>query len=363
MELLSSEFTPSKFGVNTFTHKWERLFGESSEVRICVGYISEESVNLLLKLVDSYPEKHLDLCIGMAQFDGLSKSQIRILGDLHTNLKTRGKGGVYIVQTFPFHGKIHMFTNTLSSLRTAILGSSNLSNIIRQEGIFRGNFEVDVYIDEASITDQLTKLCDSLVNHASVEYDHAVDGIPIINSTSMNALDEVREVQKIEPSTLEAIFRSATNIRFEIPIKTEERSSLNVYFGKGRAGNGIVRPRLWYEAALIVDKSVIQSSAGYPTFRSFWAYTDDGYRILMRTGGGNSKNLESAGDLSIFGRWIKGRMEAEGALDMGSKVTSEVLSKYGNKLLTLVKLDLQEMSPDGQQLLEVWAISFAPGKD
>jgi hypothetical protein len=130
-----------------------------------------------------------------------------------------------------------------------------------------------------------------------------------------------------------------------IPIKSDDapHSNLNVYFGKGRENKkGLVKPRHWYEAELIVPKEITSKpsypKAGYPEKRLITVYTDDGWKFKCKVSGENDKNFRSADDLKILGRWIKGRLENSGALKVGELVTPYVLEKYGRDKSELIAL-------------------------
>ena len=64
-------------------------------------------------------------------------------------------------------------------------------------------------------------------------------------------------------------------------------------------------------------------------------YTDDGWKFRCKTSGTDNKNFRADGDLTILGRWIKGRLENSGALSVGEPVTETVLQNYGRNSFTL----------------------------
>lgn len=65
--------------------------------------------------------------------------------------------------------------------------------------------------------------------------------------------------------------------------------------------------------------------------------TDDGWSFKCKVSGDYSKNLRSEGDLRILGKWLKGRMEIAGALEIGKPITEETLKKYGRSSFVLTK--------------------------
>lgn len=143
---------------------------------------------------------------------------------------------------------------------------------------------------------------------------------------------------------------------YSIELKDTPRSNLNVFFGKGRLQpNGIIRPRHWYEVEIIVSKQVT-SLPGYPQSQTdsatFDVVTDDGWRFKCKVSGDYSKNFRSADDLQILGKWIKGRLEQSGALNVGDLVTKETYDRYGNNSITLSKTKEQG----------VWLLEFRGNK-
>ena len=122
-------------------------------------------------------------------------------------------------------------------------------------------------------------------------------------------------------------------------VAEKEKSSLNVYFGKGRLNTktGIVTPRPWYEIEIIASND-ITSNPIYPK-GDFFAYTDDGYIIPMRTQGDYFKNIRSRNSLQIFGMWLKGKLQNVNVLQLLQPVTNDTLIDYGNSNLALYKMD------------------------
>ena len=78
----------------------------------------------------------------------------------------------------------------------------------------------------------------------------------------------------------------------------------------------------------------------------------------MYTGGDNNKNLRSRGDLTIVGRWLKGRLEMTGALESGNLVDSLVFQRYGRSTITLTRTDNIEYDKLTGEDLQVWYVDF-----
>ena len=140
------------------------------------------------------------------------------------------------------------------------------------------------------------------------------------------------------------IVSSTTGIEFDIPIKPYEdapKSNVNAYFGKGRVNQrGFVQPRHWYEVEIIVPKSITDNvnypKAGYPETESIiTVYTDDCWKFDCKISGTNSKNFRSCDDLKILGKWIKGRLENSGILEVGKPLTQDMLTAYGRNSIKM----------------------------
>ena len=158
-----------------------------------------------------------------------------------------------------------------------------------------------------------------------------------------SVLEEHENVHRVTQREIAECLSACTTTTFEIPIKGEEasQSNLNVFFGKGRVSkNGLVKPRHWYEAELIVPRTIAMQP-GYPRAQTeeavFQVVTDDRWKFCCKVSGDNNKNFRSEGDLKILGKWLKGRLENAGALKVGSLVTKDTLKRYGRDTFTLTK--------------------------
>ena len=62
--------------------------------------------------------------------------------------------------------------------------------------------------------------------------------------------------------------------------------------------------------------------------------------LKCKVSGDYSKNFRSEGDLKILGKWLKGRLENAGVLQVGDPVTADTLRNYGRRAFTLSKTRL-----------------------
>lgn len=360
MEILSSNFQPLSLPNESFVSRWEKRFKTSDSLKIGVGYASNDSLLYLKKLIELNQPKNLKICLGMAYFDGLSKSQFEAAKELSLLLNSSNIGEVLVARSFPFHGKIHFFKSKIQK-DSFLLGSSNLSNIVPIKGVIRRNYEVDIEIFDSNLCLNAESLLDKLFEDSASDFESISKSLRI--SENPNALLLSRsDVESVSPERLLNIVSKCTKNTFEIPLKDAPKSNLNIYFGEGRVNQqGFVKPRHWYEVEIIVDQSIQRSGLNYPANKDFIAYTDDGHRFLMRSGGDYGKNLRSKNDLTILGRWIKGRMEQSGALKSGELLTSSSLDAYGRTNISLTQTSIVEVDPESGEL-PVWYLNFGTSK-
>jgi len=334
LELLNSNFQPLKTASKKFSDVFFDLFiNKASSTRIASGYISEESIADLINLYETGYNKPLNLIVGMHYFEGFSYGQYYALLRLSDILIEKNTGGIYVSTVMKYHGKVYSFCE--NGQYSTIIGSSNLTKIaLTKENAAERVYDTDLYIHDDVIADDIEKFIVNLqdkfcTNLKSLKFED----IKIIEP--VNLFENYLSVEKVSTDGIE---NQLTDIVFDIPLKTEEKSNLNACFGKGRQNfsDGSVLPRDWYEVEVIVPSSTTNKKE-YPKNEQFWVITDDGYKFECKTGGDYSKNFRSALDLKILGRWIKGRMENRRVLKTKEKVTEETLANYGRNNMRLTK--------------------------
>ncbi|MCQ2121408.1 MAG: NgoFVII family restriction endonuclease [Fibrobacter sp.] len=339
IELLGASYFPVEWRGKTFIDTFDSMLDGAQEISIATGYCSEESIAKLVGLYEKEYSAHLELIIGMHYFEGFTQAQYDGLKYLNEILQKGERGCVYLANRTKYHGKIYLvkyFQNKYKS----IVGSSNISKLNIMERVF----DNDVFTDEIGITKPLKTFFSELRDKNCISLqDVRNEDVKIQNDRKLfeNYLD-VKKISDEKLASLKVLAEKSKKV-FEIPLKTEEKSNLNVFFGKGRenTANGITLPRDWYEVELIVPKS-ITGETSYPQKREFTVYTDDGFTFQCKTSGDYSKNLRSAKDLRILGKWLKGRLENAGSLISGKPVTESVLSSYGRNTMKMIRLNENE---------------------
>lgn len=314
----------------------EREIRSASDIAIASGYVSDDILgrfeNDFYRTAES--GKKIRLLVGMAFHEGIAGRNLRRLKNIESKLQGIGAdSGIFVCYTRRFHGKIYSFGHQ-NSEKNIYVGSSNFSRSGLSE-----NLECTAKIQDEPTKREVTDYLDYLfspINSVSIlKADITVFGSKkYFERISLQTLDDLR---KYDP----AVIDKSLLPKFEYPLSriiTSEKSSLNVYFGKGRLARstGKVTPRSWYEVELIAPTELSRSPM-YPR-GDFLAYTDDGYIIPMKTSGDYFKNIRSRGNLEILGQWIKGKLQKAGALVPFTPVTQETLDKYGNGTIRLYKI-------------------------
>ena len=333
LELLLSNF-PFLQSKKTFSDRFIELFQEANEINIATGYISTDALTELNRIVE-LNHKNIKLIVGMHYFEGMTKVQYNATMNLGTYLLNQSLGNVFIADKLRFHGKIYTFHQRKASVYAGIIGSSNLDGILKNHN----NYEADIFFNDPRILNQADETIDNLISTACIPIQ---DWHPNNFLKNKIDLDKYEEVKKCSSDEMRGI--RYTDTVFELPIKPYEHaphSNINAYFGKGRENKrGFIQPRHWYEVELIVPKSITDDSM-YPKAKKsdeeniITVYTDDNWKFKCKISGDYSKNFRSCNDLKILGKWIKGRLENNAALEIGKPVTEEVLKKYGRNSIEM----------------------------
>lgn len=341
MELLLSNFPPINITPYSARSFVEKNIKECEFLRIATGYISSDALVELRRIIEINHKPQLELLIGMHYFDGFTKSQYEATISLDTFLRNSGLGFVSLCCSMKFHGKMYSFTMNDTSLAT-IVGSSNLGSIYDKVNRL---YEADILLQGTE-----SKKTHEAIVKIIAQIGTPFNEIKITKFNEFNCLfDNHESVKKLSSEELIRVKADINEVKFEIPTKTEPKSNLNAFFGKGRVNQrGYEMPRPWYEVELIVSKT-ITANTNYPNHKVFTVITDDGWSFKCETNGDFNKNFRSKDDLKILGRWIKGRLEESGALEIGTPVTDSVLQKYGRKSVTL----------SGTTTPDIWYLDFS----
>lgn len=348
----------------------------ADRVEIAVGYVSRASLLELDSLIRNVRVAYTVLTIGMYFIEGMPESSYYTACELNEAWQKEGIGEIRLVRVCKYHGKVYCFyRHGLPS--SAIIGSANLG-AIKLEATNRRQYELAILTDAKEDCMQASEIIGRLNSPACSANIADIPNIPLVREQNV-ALNNVDTVAQLPHSDVDAYQRSLTDISFALPIKVpayDERhmddgkhftkSNLNVCYAAPRSAR---RSRDWYETQITVDKR-LTLLPGYPEKnRPFFVITDDGYRIKVHTTSDGNKQLSAVGDELILGRWIKGRLAAAGLVtpvndtqrdkDRTGMITREMLLRYGCERLVLAKTTKQAY--DGDELLDVWMLSFEAG--
>lgn len=334
MELLNSNYPPVRCGGKSFSDAFYSLLPRTTVLDIAVGYVTADSLAELQRIVELNNIGRVNLTIGMHYLDWFTHAQYNAAMHLNDYLMQNGRGEVRLVTPFRYHGKLYSYSNENGAF-AGIIGSNNLSSII--EGGVR-MYESSLLIDDCLPAHEIKSFIDSLVQEATEN----IADLKITNFNENNPLlEKLKNVSRVPSADLAKYQTLLTKTQFEIPVKCEKQSNVNAYFGKGRKSkNGIVKPRHWYEVEVIVPKK-IAACPEYPHSQTpeaeFDVITDDGWTFKCKVSGDYNKNFRSEGDLTILGKWLKGRLENAGVLKIGTPVTEQTLRDYGRSSFSLIK--------------------------
>jgi len=340
MELLLSNYPPAKFSNRTTQKVWLENLSRAEHVRIATGFISSDSLIDLKKIIEDNEKPSIEMLVGMHYFDGFTRQQYDSALSLNETLQNKKRGAIYLSNTVRFHGKLYSF-NKNNQCFGAVVGSSNLSSLF--------NSAYRLYETDCFFEGDNAKTIDKTIQNLFGKLGKVITNFQINNFVGNNDLLENHYgVNRVSHEELTKILSTKTDVFFEIPMKVEAKSNLNCFFGKGRKDQrGFIMPRPWYEVEIIVPVSITRLP-NYPAHRTFDVVTNDGWRFSCKTTGDYGKNLRSSDDLLILGKWIKGKLEQNGLLTMGTLVTEDVLSKYGKNKMKLTATT----NPD------LWLIEF-----
>jgi hypothetical protein len=346
MEILHSNLRPVREQVSNFHDKFAEYASRSDYIQITSGYISEKSILFLNENIEEGRLPSIDLSIGMHYYEGFTRSQYSALTLLADTMWNRFGCRPKVCSSFKFHGKLYSFHKSDLPFAT-IMGSSNLSALSSE-----ANFEVDIAIDNGDVVKQLSCLQKDISDKATLNIpDWCPDDFLIVRP----AVSELPEVVTVTSDYVADLYSKKTGLKFDLPLKPEKKSNLNVYFGRGRVAptRGLIKPRPWYEVEIIVGTSITNRD-GYPRHQEFDVVTDDGYKFRCHTGVDNTstpKNFRSKeGGLGILGAWIKGRLESAGAIKVGQFITKDDLDQYGKDHIELIQTEEEN----------IWILDFNP---
>lgn len=310
----------------------------ADHLNIATGFITNDSIVELKNLIEYRQySMTLDLFIGMNLLEGFTKLQYNAVKELNSFLTESSSGRVLLSPKALYHGKMYSFIQSNSCLG-AFIGSSNLGSFV---GTSSNYIEADAFFD-GSEANRVNSTILQIMERLGEDFSFLPPVTEFVESP-VELLKDYNYVEQIGAERTALAKASVHGAKVKIPLKDEPKSNLNTYFGAGKI-KGKFSPRGWYEVELIIPKNLenrdlIPWSDDREENRNchIFVITNDGYKFECYRQGDYGKNFRSAKDLKILGRWIKGQMENEGALELGKPVTQDVLDKFGKRYLVLQK--------------------------
>ncbi|WP_289873416.1 restriction endonuclease PLD domain-containing protein [uncultured Duncaniella sp.] len=310
----------------------------ADQLNIATGFITNDSIVELQNLIEYRNHRlTLNLFIGMNLLEGFTKLQYNAVRDLNSFLTDSNTGRVLLSPKALYHGKMYSFLHKDTCLG-AFIGSSNLGSFV---GTSNNYIEAEAYFNgqEASyVNSTIVNVIERLGSNFS--------DLPPVTEFIPNPVQLLKDYNYVEQLSQEQTAIAKASVMgpvVRIPLKDEPKSNLNTYFGAGKIKDKF-SPRGWYEVELIIPKNlenrdILPWSQDKEENKNchIFVISNDGYKFECYRQGDYGKNFRSANDLKILGRWIKGQMENDGALELGKPVTKAVLDRFGKHFLVLQK--------------------------
>lgn len=326
----------SEFGGN-FNHALKSSFEIASSARIATGYVGHEMVNTYKSHFERIAINggESKLLVGMAYFEGFTSEKTKNeLLDLNEKLqKINSKNGVYVSCNGRYHGKIYELTQNASS--NIFVGSSNFSS----SGLFN-NKECTILINDDDTILEVKSYLSHLFDSNNAALINLADIVSPMNKQTNADLQYKNYIKRLKKYDHNIYSAEDLQLAFKYPLvrATKPKSGINKYFARGRINkvSGIITPREWNEIEMIAPVEIINSPL-YPKGQ-FTGFTNDGYIIPMKTAGQNFKNIESQGNLKLFGAWLKGKLESIGVLKRFEPLSEDSLIESGLKYVNFYKI-------------------------
>ncbi len=328
-----------------FLHILDDAFRNASSVSVASGYTSIDIINRykddFVRIAQAGGRSRL--MVGMAFYEGLSQSKLDTLNTLSNELQAIDEqNGVFVCFVRKYHGKVYKFD--VGTSEKIYMGSSNFSRSGLSE-----NIEATLPVTDEDSSRSVSQFLDFLFSEEMAVHIGKAD-IVVPGSRKYKdrvSLQTLSDLDRYDPASVDTA--SLEYFEYDLTrVADNEKSNLNVYFGKGRWSRttGLIKPRPWYEVELIANRE-LNSLPIYPR-GSFKGYTNDGYIIPMKTSSetSNFKNIRSEGNLKLFGMWLKNKLQESGALVPLTPVTIDTLDQYGKTIIRFYKIS------DGNYFIE-----------
>lgn len=318
----------AKYKTREVRDYYKDLIEDADQFNIATGFVSNASIIELQDLItyrqSSAKVMKLNLFIGMDYIEQFTKLQYDALIVLNEHLKKDKLGDIFVSKDLRYHGKMYSFMKN-GVCQAGFIGSSNLGSFL---GTTSDYIESDLLLrNEAAET--LNTRINNIIEALGTNFSD-LPKIVDFKEPTFNLLDDNSYVKKVPVNEYKEICSKSLGYSIAVPLKVgakASKSNLNAYFGAGKI-KGQFSPRNWYEVEIIISNRLEDLDKLPRKDEEFTVITNDCFMFKCKRQGDYGKNLRTVGDLRILGKWIKGHMEAEGALKLGELVTEATLEKF-----------------------------------
>ena len=323
------------------------LLQDAQRVTIASGYFGFSQVqkyrNRFLDIVSRGGE--VTLIHGLGKFESIPRILEDELSNLHdeiTKLRSTTHSGVFFATERRYHGKIYRLESR--GRVQALIGSSNFSKSGNID-----NLEANVLTSDRAIIASADQLIGQIFQYSQEYRSGILPAREPLLPSSPNYLS----------IPLDILNRP---VDFTLPVRTPEKSSFNLTFGRGR----LVRPararpyyipRPYYEAEITLPKK-----CWVPPLTNFIPNAIAPVRYVAHTDNGMSfecnfnrktrdKNdlrglHQTVGDFQstpreALGRYVKDKLIHAGAMNYGDPITEDTLAYYGKDWINVRVIDPQ----------------------
>lgn len=306
---------------STMTQALQDALGQAASARMLSAYVGPDACESL-SLRERGKRIPIRLVVGRALSDGVPPQTLGYLRNLEPSL-AQGGGGIRVADP-SFHSKVYCF-DLRNGGRTAWVGSSNLSGHGLGDWI------------EANVVAADERTLQAIVDEAERAWVSGVsilsDRVPVVQRPPPAQKDRPRRREHVEDRLpVEPGVDGIPGLRITLvdPATGDVQRASGLNWAFGAQGK---RPRNPDEA--MVALRVAQLDAAADVFGSahrgtrFQAITHDGREMEMKLAGGppdKPKNISSARDEKIFGKWILRQMLQ---LPEWTRATRAHLDAYG----------------------------------
>ena len=268
---------------------------------------------------------NIDLIVGMTPETGIGTSHHSIFKTLTDDVNIPFNCSYVEMRYPPVHSKIYIWLRN-NEPKLSFSGSANYT----QNAFFAAQKEALSQCEPKSAYDYFEKLmpCTIKCNHIEAEeYCKQDDVIVKKGGYSVGAGAESLEVCELP------LISTKTG-------EIQEAAGLN--WGQSPALKNPKNPRNKDDAYLAVPKEIRRKNFFPPRGQYFSARTDDGYTITCVIAQADGKAIHTPNDNSEFGTYFRARLSVE----LGEKIETADLDRYGRRTVTFVKLDEEDYYMD-----------------